>query len=232
MLKLLRSKHFYVITTIVLIIAIIVMSIYISVCVDMRNEASQLLVDNGISLDEVYDNQEKAKMFTTTSNISETTHKEVTESNTNSVTVPTKEVPEVTEIEVENKTASESNLLALVTKYCNCVYTQNATINYENAKNQLRSVAIGDAYKKALKELNLLYSDNQEGRTSNASVEFAYFRFLGTSKPEGKMRFNVMNYYEDSNSKGTGYSIDASASFSYDADNDVWTIYKLDFSRN
>ncbi|MGN0475749.1 MAG: hypothetical protein ACI4HM_00270 [Ruminococcus sp.] len=225
MLKLLRSKHFYVITTIVLIISIIVMSIYISVCVDMRNEASQLLVDNGISLDEVYDNQDKAKMFTTTSQVTNNTTK-VTETTIIENTEPS------VNVNVENKTASESNLLALVTKYCNCVYTQNATINYDNAKNQLRSVAIGDAYKKALKELNLLYSDNQDGRTSNASVEFAYFRFLGTSKPEGKMRFNVMNYYENSNSNGTGYTIDASASFSYDADNDVWTIYKLNFTRN
>ena len=64
MLKMFKSKQFYVITTIVLLIGFFVMMFINNQKNDVLAKASQLLVDNNVDITSLYSDKEDAEQFT------------------------------------------------------------------------------------------------------------------------------------------------------------------------
>lgn len=64
MLKMFKSKQFYVITTIVLLIGFFVMMFINNQKNDVLAKASQLLVDNNVDITSLYSDKEDTEQFT------------------------------------------------------------------------------------------------------------------------------------------------------------------------
>ena len=205
MLSLIKSKHFYIITTCVLLAGIIVFSFLTYISITTGDKAAQLLVDNGISLNKVYEDKEKIEEFTKSSKVA-------TDENT-------------TVVKRDTRSASESNLFALITKYCNTLYSYNQDINtYVKSQNELKSVVTKDIYSAEEKKLKNIYQNISHDYSAIGFIDFAYFKNLDTTTPEGYVKIGCHYKYNDGGEDEVTFR--GKMFFTFDEKNNTWVISK------
>lgn len=215
-MRLLKTKQFYIILSIVLFFGIIGISVYWHMCIQTRDEMSQLLVDNNVGLEEVYDDSDKIAEFTKSKNAINNEAK--------------KQEAQKQEEKIKDKSASESNLLAVVNKFCSAMYSYDSNTNQTNRVNQVKSCVTDDVYNNyCKKEIDESVRNLEEGYQKNYKINKVYFRNFNTEAPKGYIEIVVRYKYKNAGSGA--YDLLGNIEFTRDKSSDTWMLSLCNLKR-
>lgn len=207
MLKMFKSKQFYVITTIVLLIGFFVMMFINNQKNDVLAKASQLLVDNNVDITSLYSDKEDAEQFTKSQT---------------ATTQPTKTA-------VTSKgVASESNLRTVVDAFALGRYGYDKSSTIESIQNSVKNVTTSSCYDKHFKDVLQKEMINiDKTLETNEKVTNAYFSGLDTLSPQAYVVIDI-SYTVDK--IPYAITVKGTMNFTYDKANDTWLIDDLNLT--
>lgn len=214
-MRLFKTKQFYIILSIVLFFGIIGMSVYWHMCNQTRDEMSQLLVDNNVGLEAVYDDSDKIAEFTKSKNAINNEVK--------------KQEKQKEEEKIKDKSASESNLLAVVNKFCSAMYSYDSNTNQTNRINQIESCVTANLYKSLEKDIQEDIEENKGDLSQSYKINKVYFKNFNTEEPKGYIELLVT--YRYNNAGSGGYKLKCNLEFTRDKSSDTWMLSLCNLKR-
>lgn len=212
MLKMLKSKQFYVVTTIVLFAGFLIMMFINNQKNEVLQKASQLLVDNNVDISSLYEDKEDTEAFTKSAKATATEPSASTERTA-----------------IKNSgIASESNLRSVLDAFTLARYGFDKNSTIESIKTKVETVTTDKCYEKNFKDLikeDVLMIPNT--LETNTKVKEAYFSGLDTSSPKAYAVIDV-SYTVDK--VPYAYTVTGNFTFTYDKEKDTWLIDELNLT--
>ena len=207
MLKMFKSKQFYIITTIVLLAGFFVMMFTNNQKNDILAKASQLLVDNNVDISSLYSDKEDVEQFTKSQT---------------ATTQPTKTA-------VTNKgVALESNLRSVVDAFALGRYGYDKSSTIESIQSSVKNVTTSSCYDKHFKDVIQEKMINiDKTLETDEKVTNAYFSGLDTLSPQ---TYVVIDVSYTVNKIPYAITVKGTMNFTYDKANDTWLIDDLNLT--